>query len=709
VNRKNSGIALGLALGFQAPAFAQNAQPSPSDPSQAAVSVEASKGARRFVIADFAQYTPVSALDMVRRIPGFSIDVGDGRRGFGDNAGNVLIDGDRPSTKSDGIESLLGRIPANQVDYIELTESAGGDSEARGKAQTINVVRKKSSKISGTYDGAVQIGEKHDVTPYGSGSLSFRKGETVFDLNAGYYDEDVRGAGPEDFFTGQRVFQERRAYQGHGGFSQYSFGSAMKTRRGATKINASAKFQVDRGFDNRTGRITGPLAAPIGTETLTSIAPDSNWSYELGADFEFPLAPKLVTKLVTLWRDNREKDGTRVDTDFVTRPDIGIVAASQAHGNEAILRVQNDWSGVKGHAVQFGSEFAFNRLSAGFDQSRSLAGVVTVFPPSRVVVSEWRIEPFVSDVWSISPQWKLEGGIVFEASQLKVKGDGQAKRSLKFIKPHLVGTWTLSKATSMEFRAERQVAQLDFGEFATSVDVAAGNQVDAGNADLVPEKVISVSALVRHKFMGRGSVQLKAEYQKVSDTQDLVPITIRDAFGVVTARFDGAGNIGKSKRWNVELEITLPLDWVTKPLGIAGIEVKYVGHYHGSRVIDPVTGLARGRSYNPVWHQSWDVRHDIGKTGIAWGGSVTVGAANNSYFLDQWRNTRENPKVYLFIEYKKFKLGTLKLEVSDATSARWWRDRRFYDDTRASGVLTQIIEREKRYDRRFTLSLSGKF
>jgi hypothetical protein len=40
----------------------------------------------------------------------------------------------------------------------------------------------------------------------------------------------------------------------------------------------------------------------------------------------------------------------------------------------------------------------------------------------------------------------------------------------------------------LELRAERQVAQLNFNEFATSVDVTVGNQVDAGNADLVPEK-----------------------------------------------------------------------------------------------------------------------------------------------------------------------------------------------------------------------------
>ena len=78
------------------------------------------KGERRFVPDFFTSYAPVTALDMVKRIPGFSINEGEGRRGFGENAGNVLIDGDRPSTKSDDILTILSRIPASQVESITL-------------------------------------------------------------------------------------------------------------------------------------------------------------------------------------------------------------------------------------------------------------------------------------------------------------------------------------------------------------------------------------------------------------------------------------------------------------------------------------------------------------------------------------------------------------------------------------------------------------
>jgi hypothetical protein len=205
-----------LLLGFAPVAQAQEQVNSPD---------VAKPGTRRLTLADFSQFSPVSALDMVERIPGFSIQGGDGRRGFGDNAGNVLIDGDRPSTKTDDIFTLLSRIPASQVDFVELTESGGGDGEARGKSQIVNVVRKKGSKASGTYEASMTVGEHHGLVPTGKGSISLRRGATTFEVNAGYFKEDIRGRGPEVFRDGRRNLIETRLYNGHGSYEQVDLGN----------------------------------------------------------------------------------------------------------------------------------------------------------------------------------------------------------------------------------------------------------------------------------------------------------------------------------------------------------------------------------------------------------------------------------------------------------------------------------------------------
>src|SRR2546423_11855625 len=56
--------------------------------------------------AFFAQYAPRSAYDIVQRIPGFTLDLGANNnnngnndiRGFAGVAGNVVVNGQRPST-----------------------------------------------------------------------------------------------------------------------------------------------------------------------------------------------------------------------------------------------------------------------------------------------------------------------------------------------------------------------------------------------------------------------------------------------------------------------------------------------------------------------------------------------------------------------------------------------------------------------------------
>ncbi|MEY2927043.1 MAG: hypothetical protein RL367_1520 [Pseudomonadota bacterium] len=668
-----------------------------------------SLGTRRFTLVDFQQYSPVNALEMVSRIPGFSIDFGGDKRGFGDNAGNVLIDGDRPSTKSDDIGTILGRIPASQVDYIELTQSAGGDGEARGKAQIVNVVRKKGGKPSGTYEGGMTFGEQGGPTPYAKGSVSLKHGPTTLDLNAGYLKDDSRGSGPEDFFDRNHTLTERRTYRGHGGYQEATIGGAIKTISGRVKINVNSKLTWKNGFDNRLGPITGPTGLAIGLEDLRSTGPVGDFGYEIGGDIEFPLAHRLTTKLITLWRQNSQSNDTTVETSRAGLPTTSSSAYSRERPGEAIFRIQNDWSGIKNHAVQFGTEVAFNRLRSTLIQSSATGGAITPLPASNVTVSEWRVEPFVSDVWSLNPHWKLEAGVVYEASRLRLSGDSQGGRSLQFIKPRLIGTWTISKQASLELRAERQVSQLDFGDFASSVDLSQGNRADIGNAKLVPERTTSLSALLRLKFMERGSIALKTEYQSVTNTQDRIPITIRDTAGSIINRYDAVGNIGSSKRWNIETEILLPFDWLTRGLGITGMEVKYTAHYHGSQVTDPVTGLHRRMSGRPEWHQNWAFRHDIAGAGVSWGFTAYVRAPTTIYFFDQSSRVREKTDLSLFIEYKKLKIGTLQLQVFDATRHGWNRQRLFYSDTRASGDVIRFIERDRRLDRRIQLSLSGKF
>jgi hypothetical protein len=66
-----------------------------------ALAQEAGAGGRTvYQAAYFTAFSPSNALELVQRVPGFSLDVGSQEvRGFGQAAGNVVINGQRPSRR----------------------------------------------------------------------------------------------------------------------------------------------------------------------------------------------------------------------------------------------------------------------------------------------------------------------------------------------------------------------------------------------------------------------------------------------------------------------------------------------------------------------------------------------------------------------------------------------------------------------------------
>src|SRR5690606_39688704 len=84
--------------------------------------------------AFFAQYSPVSANDMVTRIPGVSLSSSSSGRGLG-SGGDLLIDGKRLAGKDNSASTQLTRIAADQVERLELIRGSSGTPAVRGAAQ----------------------------------------------------------------------------------------------------------------------------------------------------------------------------------------------------------------------------------------------------------------------------------------------------------------------------------------------------------------------------------------------------------------------------------------------------------------------------------------------------------------------------------------------------------------------------------------------
>ncbi|WP_304179724.1 Plug domain-containing protein, partial [Phenylobacterium aquaticum] len=112
-----------------------------------AAPVAATQGISTYPASFFAASGANTAADMVSRLPGFSLDSGDSVRGFEGAAGNVLIDGSRPASKTDNLDEILRRIPANRVDHIEVIRGGAPGIDMQGKSILANVVRTKTSGL----------------------------------------------------------------------------------------------------------------------------------------------------------------------------------------------------------------------------------------------------------------------------------------------------------------------------------------------------------------------------------------------------------------------------------------------------------------------------------------------------------------------------------------------------------------------------------
>jgi outer membrane receptor for ferrienterochelin and colicin len=132
----------------------------------------------------FTQYAPRTALDIVQRVPGFSLDLGATQtqqgsvdvRGFSGTAGNVVINGSRPSTKAETLDVTLSRIPAQQVIRVELGPGDLFGSDYAGKSQVLNVVLSQQAGIDGNVTAAAKRWYTGYINTDIQGSALIRRG-----------------------------------------------------------------------------------------------------------------------------------------------------------------------------------------------------------------------------------------------------------------------------------------------------------------------------------------------------------------------------------------------------------------------------------------------------------------------------------------------------------------------------------------------------
>lgn len=617
--------------------------PVPTGPTNQAPLTDASqRGVLVFTPDFFAAQRPNTALDMVNRVPGFSVDNGSGARGFEGAVGNVLINNNRPASKNDSGSNVLGRTLANQVERIELIRGGAPGIDMQGYSVVVNVILKTTdSRQSILTWNAMLFEGGHDI--YG-GSYQFtqKKGDRSWGvtLSDGMGSSDSNGVGRSirRNAAGDIIRDERYENDGWGG-GQSIRGNYTGPLFGG-KLESTARYGLN-DYQNWT-----ELSSP--TSLRRSDYAEDGDSGELGLTWTRTLNPRwtLETRLIHEFSSFDSVSGSNETLNGTAAPEQQF--KSNGDSSESILRALVRHERSPALTIEAGAEIAYNMLDV--NQAFTVGGVDVPLPSASVKVEETRGEAFTKATWRVNPKLTVEGGVRLEASTISQSGDADQEKSFFFAKPRLLATWTPMANNQLRFRFERELGQLDFGDFAASAELSDGT-VFGGNVDLEPEQRWISELSYERRFWGEGVVSIGYRHDRIIDVIDRLPLP-----GGLSA----TGNIGDGTLDQLSLNVVVPLDKV----GISGARFTFRNDWNKSNVTDPTTGEDRRISGVRPSQANVGFQQDITSWKTQWGINWLPRLGQATYDPDQTFAWRGADYLEAFVEYKPSPTLSLRAQLN---------------------------------------------
>jgi hypothetical protein len=590
----------------------------------------------------FADQRPNTALDMVNRVPGFSVIDGDGSRGFEGSVGNVLVNGARPASKNDTGSAVLGRTLASQVERIELIRGGAPGIDMQGYAVVVNVITRTESSRQSIFTANATLFEGGQDLYGGSYQFTAREGETTWGvtLSDGMSMSDANGMGQVVRRDGSGAVIRTEDYWN----DQYGGGTSIRgnfaTPLFGGKIDLTARYGV-----NDFHAIALQTSPTVRRENLFD---DDGSGGEVGVVYTRPLSPRfnVETRFIHQFNDFDSVSVARNQVGGVDSPEQRFT--SEGNASETIFRSLVRFERSPALTFETGGEVAYNMLET--DQAFSVGGAPVPLPSASVTVEELRGEAFGKGTWRIRDDLTLEGGLRLEASTISQSGDADQEKSFFFAKPRLQATWTPMPNNQLRFRFEREVGQLDFGDFAASADLDEDN-VLGGNADLEPEQRWITEVTYERRFWTDGIVSIGYRHDEIVDAIDVLPLDMG---------LSAVGNIGDGTLDQLAVNILVPMD----RFGFSGGKLGFRNTWSHTEVTDPTSGETREISGVRPSQPAFTIQQDIPSWKLQWGGAYIESMHQFSYDPDQTSGFRGSDYFELWAEYKPTATLSLRAQVN---------------------------------------------
>ena len=621
-----------------------------------------------YPIGFFAEYRPSVASDVVSRIPGFTYKGGDDVRGFGGAAGNVLIDGERPSSKAVSLDETLKRLPVSQIDRVELIRGGAPGVDMQGQAVLANIIRKKGAVSSLAIDVAQKNYSDHDPSLFPrveastqigrlklAGAVTARVEKQQGDSGSGYFVR--RSGGPTGRVIAEGPF--------HANVEQRTYSASGSAEYGDFRLNIGG--QRDEFPRAEYAELVNALGVRNTEQTVNDLNQDKA---EIGGDYQRALGHGLTGRLVGLYT-YKDSDLTSVST--------GRGAIQQStkttDGSESILRgtVRGLFMGM---TLETGAELAINTLDVA--SSLKTGGVAVVLPSANVRVEENRGEVFANISTKLTPRLSLDSGLRFERSTITQSGDVSKEKTLQFAKPRFTLAYELTPSSQIRVRLERTIGQLNFEDFAASGDLSSGTQ-NVGNSDLEPEQAWESEIAWEQRFWTKGALVVTATHSAVSQVADVIPIV------TPTAVFDAPGNLGKGTKDELVVNLNVPFD----KLGWKGLLLRLNWTWRTTEVKDPATGVERPFSLLNPWEGQVFLTQDLpALKSTVMINTMPMGNRSRQFRSNEYRVDRNTPYLNFQWLYRPRPDLQLTLQYANSLARERLRERLIYAGGRSTGVIS---------------------
>jgi len=666
----------------------------------------------------FTQYNPVTASDMLDRIPG--VDVGRGGRGGGGRGlgtgGNLLINGQRIAGKDNSPRDQLDRITAEEVQRIEIIRDTSGELNVRGANEVINVVLYTAASRSST---TVELVNRlnHDDTFETGGSVAWSQQignfQALVNLEArpNYENRDDRESliDPNGDLLGT-LFETNIRDQ-----DELIASANMSYSTGPHRMQLNLQISegdyprpIHRDFVDFSG------ASPVHSIEEEMIDnKQRNW--EVGGDYEYSFANGSRLSLLFVSNDEiRDSVRERFEADPADEPLAKtLFIDSQREGKEFIVQGNYSFSLSDEQSLRVGLERAITQLDSALfigsafgsePASPAYGGLspLTSISNPGTHVEETRYEAFAFHNWTLSERSSLETSLFYETSEIAQRGVVSKTRDFQFWRPSFDYRFNITDNFRFRGTIRRDVSQLSFGAFSATADNDDRDRnANAGNPELEPQTGWNYDANLEYRLPNdAGVLATGLNYSEIDNYIGRINATV-DPDSPLSA----TGNVGPAKRWGWFNRASVRLNAVNLPNAIVSMTLGLFD----SEIIDPFLNKKvriGGRGFG-----NFGFRHDVTSLGLSYGLDVRYPIHGGRDNIDITTITRNDGQrsLDLFVQKVWFEDWTFRLESDNTLDASECRYRQRFSPDTISGDLTLIQDSCSSRYRRLTLTVQTTF